>query len=171
MRSFLMQNYSNNQVSRNLQIQSNMKYKKYTIEQILEIKPVWITEVKNIDLELQPDQLTDKYIKGGFHIYQSSWEDLKMALYETYCKLYDNKILWSKNQQPDKINKVLLNWDNKIPLIPPMLIDNSFDKLLPADGKHRLKVASILNPKEITFILFDCDLEKINKYFNPKKID
>ncbi len=146
-------------------------YKKTPIEVIKLIKPVWHVKKTDVDLSLQPDQLIDNYIDNGFHIYKTTWKNLHLALDPVYSKLYTNNNLWTKNQNPDKIARVLDNWKIKTPLIPPMLIDNGFNKLVPADWKHRIKVASILDTTEITFILFHIDLQIIKSYFEPTLID
>lgn len=141
------------------------------IDDIKLIKPVWHTKTTDLDLTLQPDQLIDKYVGNGFHIYKTSWSNLHLALEPSYSKVYSDNNLWTKNQDHDKIARVLENWKNKTPLIPPMLIDNGNNKLVPADGKHRIKVASILDKTEITFILFDIDLPITKTYFQPTLID
>lgn len=146
-------------------------YKKIPIEDIKLIKPVWHIKTTDVDLSLQPDQLIDKYIDNGFHIYKTTWTNLHSALDPLYSSLYMDNNLWTKNQDHDKIARVLENWKAKTPLIPPMLIDSGFNKLVPSDGKHRIKVASILDKTEITFILFNIDLPIIKSYFEPTLID
>ncbi|MBK8925027.1 MAG: hypothetical protein IPM74_03745 [Crocinitomicaceae bacterium] len=141
------------------------------IEEIRKIRPLWHQRIADIDLSSQPDSLTDKYINNGFHIYKSSLTDLHKALDDGYEKLYNNDKLFSNQQDPDKLQKVLEYWENGVYLIPPMLIDNGYNHLVPADGKHRMKVSSIIDKDEVYFILFDVDLPKINKYFNPTLID
>lgn len=134
----------------------------------LSITPIWHLEVEKIRLDLQPDSLNDKYYNGGWHIYRSSWTDLLSALYANLGIIYSDTSLYSEYQEKEKIDNILEHWKKKIPLIPPMLIDNGFGRLVPA---HRLKVASIFQPDEITFILFDVDWKKITSYFNPQLID
>lgn len=146
-------------------------YKKTPIYDIKLIKPVWHMKTVDVDLSLQPDQLIEKYIDNGFHIYKTTWTNLHSALDPLYSKLYMDNSLWTKNQDHDKIARVLDNWKAKTSLIPPMLIDNGYNKLVPADGKHRIKVASILDKTEIAFILFNIDLPIIKSYFDPILID
>nr|WP_315240101.1 hypothetical protein [uncultured Flavobacterium sp.] len=135
------------------------------------VKPIWQKRVEDIDLRLQPDQLIDKYIKNGFHIYKSSWDDLRKVLDLNFAKIYSNQKLYSKYQEKHKLDKVIENWNLGVPLIPPMLIHLDNNTLVPADGKHRLKVASVADPSEIYFIMFDVDLPDINHYFKPELID
>ena len=142
-----------------------------SIGDIKSIKPVWHLITTDIDLTLQPDRLIEKYTSNGFRIYKSSWTDLHSALEQGYSEIYSDDKLWTKQQDHDKIARILKNWQDRVPLIPPLLIDNGFNKLVPADGKHRLKVTSFLESSEVVFILFDVDLPKIKKYFSPKLIN
>jgi hypothetical protein len=142
-------------------------YLKISEEKLNQIKPMWHTNLSELDLAKQPDSLVEKYINNGFHIYTSTWLALFSALNPSYEDLYKSKELWTDEQDEDKIARIIKHWDEDTKLIPPMLIDNGYDQLVPADGKHRMKVSSIIQPKEMTFILFDIDLPTINKYFNP----
>ena len=142
-----------------------------SIGDIKSIKPFWHLRTTDIDLTSQPDKLIEKYTSNGFHIYKSSWKELHSALEQSYSEIYSDDKLWTKQQDHDKIARVLKNWQEQVPLIPPMLIDNGFSKLVPADGKHRMKATSILDSSEVVFILFDFDLPIVNKYFSPKLID
>ena len=133
--------------------------------------PLWHKKIENINLELQPDKLIDKYVANGFHIYKSTWEELRKVLDGNFAKLYSNGKLYTRNQEKEKIEKIIAYWNQGLHLIPPMLIHLENNTLVPADGKHRLKVASIANPEKIYFILFDTDLQYINSYFQPKLVD
>ncbi|MBY0533840.1 MAG: hypothetical protein K2P31_02610 [Rickettsiaceae bacterium] len=120
----------------------------------MSVTPIWHQRTADINLEMQPDQLIDKYSKGGFHIYKSSWDDLKKAMDPNYAKLYSSPKLYTRNQEKEKLDRVIDNWNSGVPLIPPMLIDIGNNTLVPADGKHRLKVASLAESDDIYFILF-----------------
>ncbi len=132
--------------------------------------PLWHKKIENINLELQPDKLIDKYVANGFHIYKSTWEELRKVLDGNFAKLYSNGKLYTRNQEKEKIEKIVACWNQGLHLIPPMLIHLENNTLVPADGKHRLKVASIADLEEIYFILFDTDLKYINSYFQPKLV-
>lgn len=145
------------------------EYLNASISDVININPLWHSNTKDIDFSNQPDTFIEKYTKG-FHIYKSSWADLQNAFNPLYSNLYESNDLWTEDQDPQKICKVLKHWDDGDNLIPPMLIDNGYGELLPVDGKHRLKAASILDKEMITFILSDVDLAAINKYFQPQLI-
>lgn len=140
-------------------------------EDFIGLEPKWHMELGNIDLNRQPDSLIEKYTSNGYHIYKSSWDDLYNALNPSYEDLYKSTELWTDEQDKYKIARIIENWEKQMELIPPMLIDNGYNQLVPADGKHRMKVASIFNQDEMTFILFDIDLPKINEYFKPTLVD
>lgn len=133
--------------------------------------PLWHKKLENINLELQPDKLIDKYVANGFHIYKSSWEELRTVLHNNFAKLYSDNVLYSRSQEREKIKRVIESWNQGLDLISPMLIHLENNTLVPVDGKHRLKVASIANPMEIYFILFNKDLKHIKTYFQPKLVD
>lgn len=133
-------------------------------------KPVWHKTCENIDFSLQGDKILDKYIDSEFHIYKSSWAELRLVLFGSYPRLYSSKALYTPHQERFKIKRILNHWELNQALIPPMLILEN-NKLLPADGKHRLKVASLADPQEIYFILFDIDFPSILNFFNPQLVD
>ncbi|PWJ97109.1 hypothetical protein BC749_108260 [Flavobacterium araucananum] len=134
-------------------------------------KPIWHKRLEDIDVKHQPDQLDEKYVDNGFHIYKSSWDDLKTVLNPHFAKICAGTDLYSKYQDKDKLDKIVTNWNSGVALIPPMLMHLSDNTLIPADGKHRMKVAFISDPAEIYFILFDIDLPSINNYFKPELVE
>lgn len=134
-------------------------------------KPIWHKRLADINLKDQPDKLDDKYIDNGFHIYKSSWDDLKKVLNPLFAKICSGTTLYSKYQDKDKLTRIINNWNSDVPLIPPMLINLPDNTLIPADGKHRMKAAFIADSIEIYFILFNVDLPNIEQYFKPELID
>ena len=134
-------------------------------------KPIWHKRLSNIDLKQQPNQLDDKYVNNGFHIYKSSWDDLRKVLNPYFATICSGNSLYSKHQDKDKLDKIVENWNSGIALIPPMLIHLPDNTLFPADGKHRMKAAFVGDRSEIYFILFDIDLLSINKYFKPELVE
>ncbi len=145
-----------------------MNFKKLTYSEIRsQIRPIWHKDLNDINLNLQPNKLIQKYVGNGFHIYKSNWSDLHNALNNSWSDIYKNPELWTEQQESEKINQILNDWFMKTPLIPPMLTDNGYGELVPSDGKHRLKVSSFLEENEIYFILFDVDIQIVSKYFTP----
>lgn len=134
-------------------------------------KPIWHKCLADIDLKKQPDQLDDKYVNNGFHIYKSSWDDLKKVLNPHFATICSGNSLYSKFQDKSKLDRIIANWNSGAALIPPMLIHLPDNTLIPADGKHRMKAAFIVDPTEIYFILFDIDLPSINQYFKPELVE
>lgn len=134
-------------------------------------KPIWHKHLADIDLGQQPDELDDRYVRNGFHIYKSSWNDLKKVLNPHFAAICSGDSLYSKFQEKSKLDRIVRNWNSGLALIPPMLMHFPDNTLTPADGRHRMKAAYIADPSEMYFILFDIDLLSINKYFKPALVE
>lgn len=79
--------------------------------------------------------------------------DLFEILYESYKRVFIKDNIWIKHCD-NKITRVLRNWENKVKLIPPVLmLDGNKDKLLIQDGKHRFAVANYFNAVELPLII------------------
>jgi hypothetical protein len=146
-------------------------YKKITLDELKKLSPVWHLKLANIDLSKQPNKLDVEITGNDFHIYKSSWIEMYRALDPGYIKLYSKDKVFSTQQDSDKLIEIIKHWEGNTALIPPMMIDCGYNKLIPGDGKHRMKIASLVDNTEIYFILFDKQLPIINKYFNPILID
>lgn len=141
------------------------------MEEILRIKPLWHEKRSDVDFAAFPTGLDQRFEDSGFHIYQASFAELASAMMKHWRKMFADGDLWSKAHLNDRMVLVLDHWNRNVPLIPPSFGVMGSEGIVPLDGKHRLKAASILCPDRIPFILYNCDRAHFDESFKPRLLD
>jgi len=143
-------------------------YRKSTLP---DIKPHWHTNVEEIDLSKQRENLGQDLLEEGFTILDSvDIELLFDKMSPGNPEMFREKNLYNEDLCDLKISDVLDKWINKVRLIPPTIlvfdktiyksIDNT-NQLFATDGKHRINVAYYYGATQIPILVINKQLDKI----------
>jgi hypothetical protein len=135
------------------------------------LNPLWHTDLNDIDLSKQRENLRDDLLEDGFTILQNiDIELLFDKMPSGNPELFREKNLYNDDLNDWKISDVIDNWLNNIKLIPPtiLVIDKIIDsfiedtcQIFPTDGKHRINVAYYYGATTIPIFVVNKQLEKI----------
>jgi hypothetical protein len=143
---------------------------------LTDLKPLWHTDINDIDLSKQRENLRDDLLDEGFTILQNiNIELLFDKMQSGNPEMFREKELYNDDLNDWKISDVIDNWLNKVKLIPPtiLVIDKVIDKsindtckIFPTDGKHRINVAYYFGATTIPIFVVNKQLEKIKTILN-----
>lgn len=144
--------------------------------QLTALKPLWHTDINDIDLSKQRHNLTAYLLIDGFTILQDiDIELLFSKMYPGNPEMFKEKILYNDDLIDWQISDIIDNWRNNIKLIPPTIlvmdkvIDNSIEnscQIFPTDGKHRINVAYYYGAEAIPIFVINRQLDKIKRILN-----
>jgi hypothetical protein len=143
----------------------------FNSSQLPNIIPIWHTNIADIDLTKQRNNLTEDLLEEGFTIIEDvDIELLFDKIYSGNREMFREKELYNNDLDEMKISDVLDNWIKGTKLIPPTIlvsdktINNSItdsNELFPTDGKHRLNVAYYYGATRIPIFVINKQLDKI----------
>ena len=146
--------------------------KLFKSSKLTDLKPLWHTDINEIDLDQQRDNLCKDLLDEGFTILQNiNIELLFDKMQSGNPEMFRERELYNGDLLDWKISDVIDNWMNNIKLIPPtiLVIDNSISdtfKIFPTDGKHRINVAYYFGATTIPIFVVNKELEKIKRILN-----
>ena len=145
---------------------------------LTDLEPLWHTDINEIDLSKQRENLRSDLLDEGFTILQNiNIELLFDKMQSGNPEMFREKELYNDDLNDWKISDVIDNWLNNVKLIPPtiLVIDKVIDKtindtckLFPTDGKHRINVAYYFGASTIPIFVVNKQLDKIKTILNLK---
>lgn len=150
--------------------------KLFKSSKLTDLKPLWHTDISEIDLSKQRENLQNDLLDEGFTILQNiDIELLFDKMQPGNPEMFREKELYNDDLNDWKISDVIDNWINNVKLIPPtiLVIDKVIDKsindtckIFPTDGKHRINVAYYFGATTIPIFVVNKQLEKIKTILN-----
>ncbi len=90
------------------------------------------------DSSIRNDDYVDyNWSQDTLDLWEVPFQDLKSFM---YMNVYDPRKLWSTNHSPEKIEKVILEWNANKAMSPIVLCHDGYDKLTIISGNHRFSV-------------------------------
>jgi hypothetical protein len=132
------------------------------------LQPLWHTDVDNIDLSQQRENLNDDLLEDGYTILQNVDIDVLFdKMYSGNPEMFREKKLYNEDLDDLKISGVIDSWLNNLKLIPPtILVIEGTNKVFPTDGKHRINVAYYYGATDIPIFVINKQLNKMKSILN-----
>jgi hypothetical protein len=127
--------------------------------EILNLVPTWHKDIADIHFDRIDFVPCEEYQGSQFGVYKIPWKALFVILDEYYVDMYKSQTLSEEELfDCEKFMRIIDFWKHGTPLIPPILTSSGHGKLVPVDGKHRLKLSSLTKSEEVVVIVYDIDI-------------